>query len=73
MSRMIDKFKLIDEDDHLFIIGILLFLFGTISTYSGFLNIQIGFLTALGGLIFFSAGIFSLYNDIQILEKQKKL
>ncbi len=71
MSRMIDEFKILNDDDYLFIVGLLMFLFGGISIYSGLLALPIGFITALGGIMFFFAGLLSLYNDIQRLEKEK--
>ena len=63
-------FAHVDENDKLMLTGIGIFLLGAGMVATGSLPITYGFIAALGGLLMFAGGAFSLNTDLERLRRQ---
>lgn len=60
----------IDENDKLMLTGLGIFLLGAGMVATGTLPVKYGFIAALGGLLMFVGGAFSLAEDVEALRRQ---
>lgn len=72
MSSFLERWDFVDSNDKLMLLGLFLFLVGGFGVSTGVIPLDIGFITALAGLLMYTASLITLSREIDIMVESSK-
>ena len=69
MSSYFERWDFVSSNDKLMLLGLFLFLIGGFGVATAIIPLDIGFITALAGLLMYTAAMFTLSRQVDLLVK----